>query len=81
MATTVPGGMYLSADGKTLHDANGNIIMQSEPAPVASRAEIDLTDGVDTDEATLAGKALARRRVETASPRGDGTRAETKRSK
>ena len=64
MATTVPGGMYLSADGETLHDADGNIITQPEPAIAALRAEIDLTDGVNTDEATLAGKALARRRIE-----------------
>ncbi|MFZ6029957.1 MAG: hypothetical protein ACOYYS_19765 [Chloroflexota bacterium] len=26
MATTIPGGAYLSSDGKTWHDANGNPI-------------------------------------------------------
>ncbi len=35
--TKYPGGAYLSADGKTWHDANGKVI----PAPAGSGAQAD----------------------------------------
>jgi hypothetical protein len=38
MSTTVPGGQYLSADKKTWHDANGNVIAPP-PAFRAAGAE------------------------------------------
>ncbi len=35
MATAIkPGGAYLSADGKTWHDADGKVIASPIPAPV-----------------------------------------------
>ncbi len=53
MATTIPGGLYLSSVGKTYHDANGNTIKhpvnplptepekQAEPALKAEPEEME----------------------------------------
>lgn len=38
---TVPGGLYLGSDGKTYHDANGNILSNDEVAKRKEQAKRD----------------------------------------
>lgn len=45
MADTIPGGVYLSADGETWHDANGKVI--DAPAVAAKKST-----GKEKDKAT-----------------------------
>lgn len=43
MDETVPGGLYLDSDGKTWHDANGNVLSDEEVAKrqaVLSKEEV-----------------------------------------
>ncbi len=42
MATTVPGGRYLNADGKTWVDAEGRVIPAPVEAPVEPEAPADV---------------------------------------
>lgn len=41
MATTIPGGKYLSPDGKTYHDAEGKILSAPEPDEAMAVAELE----------------------------------------
>ena len=63
MAKTVPGGAYLSADSKTWHDANGNVI--PSPMPVVQ----PVADEIKGDSEPLA-PAPEPEKVKTP-PRGD----------
>lgn len=57
MAKTIPGGAYLSADGKTWHDANGKTI----PAPggnVSGKSKKKDQDPAPVDDAPVADESV-----------------------
>lgn len=70
MSETIPGGRYLSADGKTWHDANGKPVpapagfQQVLPeAPVEVQPEPEPTPEApkpDTEKAAKAGRKVAK---------------------
>lgn len=57
MAETVEGGAYLSADGKTWHDANGNEIKAPKGAEKSESEEVaDVATGTTSDKSTARNK-------------------------
>lgn len=77
---TVPGGRFLSADGKTFHDAFGNVIAEDGDKP--KKGAVDLTSPEDIgarlreleEERT---KLLAQQQVATAQAQSDAATAGT----
>jgi hypothetical protein len=67
MAETIPGGAYLSADGKTWHDAHGNTLSKEQVAE-AEALLAEQAEAREAEEAAAQERLMASQRILVVQP-------------